>query len=643
VTTPGTTQTSAAASYPTTGFSTLPLIGADKVHAAGNKGKGVKIGIIDGGVDYTRTPLGGCFGPGCKVAGGYDFVGDYYNGSNSPQPDSDPLDQCYTHGTSVAGVIGANDNELNVTGVAPEASIYMYRVYSCYGITSDDIIVQAMIRAYTDGVDVVNLSIGESDGWTEGMLSTMASRLVSAGITVAVAAGNDGAVGSFYAYAPASGRGVVSTGFTNSTILPAWNASVSTGYGPIGYYSVRPYPTVTLPIYTYPEGSDPCNPPSVDLSSYLTIIREGDCPVYNISYNAFMMGSRALFLAQSVDGEPQYSNFYPLNVAEISKEDGDYLLGLLSAGTAANVSFSFNPAPRYNSFSGGVLAYGSEIGPTNDMYMSTQVSAPGTDIISVVPARYGNWTAVQGSSFSAPMAAGAAALYLAANPGSSPQKVREALEFSSTGVPLTTTDGSFKNLAATGAGVFNIYNALNAGVTVSPTELLLNDTSNFNGNQWIQVTNTGKSFATFKLSHVPAGTMITFNSQYNQSYSQNNANPNIQQVTNAATVKFSQSTVILWPGASTWVLAQFTAPSGLDATTFPVYSGWIKITGGAQTVQVPYLGVAASLKNHAVLDGTSLYMGYNLPRTIGNDGSTPQVGTVSYSYVGNDYPWVFWR
>ncbi|RKP09654.1 hypothetical protein THASP1DRAFT_28539, partial [Thamnocephalis sphaerospora] len=60
---------------------------------------GAKIGIIDTGIDYKHPSLGGCFGPGCIVAYGYDFVGDAYNGKNVPQPDADPMDECNGHGT----------------------------------------------------------------------------------------------------------------------------------------------------------------------------------------------------------------------------------------------------------------------------------------------------------------------------------------------------------------------------------------------------------------------------------------------------------------------------------------------------------------------------------------------------------------
>lgn len=150
----------ASATYTSAPFSNLPQIQADVVQASGNKGKGIKVGIIDGGVDYTREPLGGCFGSGCKIAGGYDFVGDNYDGNNDPEPDSDPYDDCYPHGTFISGIIGANENIYGVVGVAPEASLYVYRVFGCNGAASDDIVLAAMQKAYDEDMDVINLSLG---------------------------------------------------------------------------------------------------------------------------------------------------------------------------------------------------------------------------------------------------------------------------------------------------------------------------------------------------------------------------------------------------------------------------------------------------------------------------------------------------
>lgn len=83
----------------------LKMAGVDKLHEKGIKGKGVKIGIIDTGVDYLHPSLGGGFGPGYKISFGYDLVGDNYTGTNTPVPDDDPLVTCAVggHGTHVAG------------------------------------------------------------------------------------------------------------------------------------------------------------------------------------------------------------------------------------------------------------------------------------------------------------------------------------------------------------------------------------------------------------------------------------------------------------------------------------------------------------------------------------------------------------
>ncbi|KAI8055188.1 peptidase S8/S53 domain-containing protein, partial [Syncephalis plumigaleata] len=94
-------------------------------------GTGYKIGIIDSGVDYLHPDLGGCFGAGCKIAYGYDFVGDAYTGMNEPRPDADPMDECNGHGTHVAGIIGASSSI--APGVAPGATLGAYRVFGCQG------------------------------------------------------------------------------------------------------------------------------------------------------------------------------------------------------------------------------------------------------------------------------------------------------------------------------------------------------------------------------------------------------------------------------------------------------------------------------------------------------------------------------
>jgi len=133
-------------------------------------GKGVKVGIIDTGIDYkhpafaTSGATEGCFarfGKKCRVAHGWDFVGDAYTGMNSPQPDSDPMD-CDGHGSHVAGIVGGNALDVKVgpkplvpwVGVAPEVTFGAYRIFGCDGSTGTDVILAAMEMAFNDGMDV---------------------------------------------------------------------------------------------------------------------------------------------------------------------------------------------------------------------------------------------------------------------------------------------------------------------------------------------------------------------------------------------------------------------------------------------------------------------------------------------------------
>jgi subtilisin family serine protease len=83
--------------------SALEMGGVDKLHSLGIKGEGIKIGIVDTGVDYRHPALGAGFGPGFKVAGGYRFTTDNGTLANGP----DPISTCYGggHGTHVTGTL----------------------------------------------------------------------------------------------------------------------------------------------------------------------------------------------------------------------------------------------------------------------------------------------------------------------------------------------------------------------------------------------------------------------------------------------------------------------------------------------------------------------------------------------------------
>ncbi len=151
-------------------------------------GAGVTVAVIDTGIDYTQPSLGGGFGSGYKVVGGYDFVDN----------DADPMDES-GHGTSVAGVIAAYKytvNGVTYQGVAPGAKLVALRVGTETGISNSNIdkALQWVISNYkTYGISVVNLSLGSGNYVTSYSDASMAGdfqRLHDLGIFVTAASGN---------------------------------------------------------------------------------------------------------------------------------------------------------------------------------------------------------------------------------------------------------------------------------------------------------------------------------------------------------------------------------------------------------------------------------------------------------------------
>lgn len=172
-------------------------IGAGLVHAFGNKGAGIKIGIIDSGIDFAHPDLA------ANYAGGWDFV----QGDDMPQ---DGLG----HGTFIAGIIGAIDDGQGVVGVAPEASLYAYRVLDrVFNAGSWDLVIAALDRAIVDGMDVVNMSFGSVLDPGRAVLDAC-ERAVAAGILLVAAAGN---LGTF----DGSGDNVIFPARYSSTIAVA--------------------------------------------------------------------------------------------------------------------------------------------------------------------------------------------------------------------------------------------------------------------------------------------------------------------------------------------------------------------------------------------------------------------------------------
>jgi subtilisin family serine protease len=162
----------------------VPLIGADRVrNELGGTGAGIRVGIIDTGIDYTHPAFGNGFGPGHRVAGGYDFVND----------DPDPLDD-HGHGTHVAGIVAGSGGGV-VEGVATQATLYAFKVLNQDGSGFESWVMARLERALDpdqnpgtdDAMQVVNLSLGSSGVRT--IRSRRRGPLTEAGVVCAVAAG----------------------------------------------------------------------------------------------------------------------------------------------------------------------------------------------------------------------------------------------------------------------------------------------------------------------------------------------------------------------------------------------------------------------------------------------------------------------
>ncbi|NOU52241.1 S8 family serine peptidase [Pseudoalteromonas sp. JBTF-M23] len=170
-------------------------------------GLGVTVAVLDSGVDYTHPALGGCFGPACKVVGGYNFIDNNH----------DPMDE-NGHGTHVAGIIAAQGQN---PGIAPDAKILAYKV--CTKTCPVSAILQAFEHALDpdgdpntdDGADIINMSLG-GKGDIDSPLTIAVNNVVKKGVTVVVSAGNVGALGPQTIGSPGNAELAITVGSSGS-------------------------------------------------------------------------------------------------------------------------------------------------------------------------------------------------------------------------------------------------------------------------------------------------------------------------------------------------------------------------------------------------------------------------------------------
>ncbi|KAI0709562.1 pyrolysin [Cerioporus squamosus] len=605
--------------------STHILTGVDKLHAQGSSGRASRSECID----YTNPFLGGAFGPGNKVIG-----------TNTPVPDDDPLDQCNGHGTHVGGIIGADpNNPFNISGVASQASINAYRVFGCTGSVTDDVLLEALLRGVDDGNNILTMSLGGTDGWTESSTSVVSSRIAASGRIVTIAAGT-----LVVHFGPGNGINAISVASLDNTVIPLQNLTVhGVQHDPITYFDALPLPVNgTLPLFATSNDTtvvdDACDPlpdETPDLSGFVVLVRRGTCTFVQKLTNIAAKGGNVTLIYDNGSGFQDISvdNF---TAVLIQAADGEFLANAFAAGAPVAISFPQSGASlQFPDPDGGLISSFTSYGPTNDFFFKPAVAAPGGNILSTFPVPLGTFAVLSGTSMATPFMAGVSALLFEVR-GTSAETGRIAralFESTAQRVPSSHTDGDpLQTLTQQGAGLVDAFSAIHSEVLVSPTELITNDTAHFRGVQTFTVKNTGKARKTFKLSHIPAGTAITVQA----------SDGPVPLDATAAQVSFSPQSFTVQPGQTQTVRVSIAPPKGLDAKTFPVFSGFIQGTNANETFHVSYLGLAASLKDMPVVDNTDVFFGVNLPTMVdgqGNFFTTPE----NFTFVDGDFPSVLMR
>ena len=153
----------------------VPYMGTEIPRMDGIDGTGIKVAIIDTGVDFNHPDLFG-WGPNGKVIGGYNFI----------EENQLPMDN-NGHGTKVAGIIAADGN---IFGVAPKVKILAYKVSEDGEGVSSELIRRAIEKAIEDKADIINISLGVNK--TNSKIDNAVNHALNNGIFVVTAAGNDG-------------------------------------------------------------------------------------------------------------------------------------------------------------------------------------------------------------------------------------------------------------------------------------------------------------------------------------------------------------------------------------------------------------------------------------------------------------------
>jgi len=431
---------------------TVPQIGATVVQASGVTGAGIRVAVLDSGIDYTHKNFGGAgtlaayaaaYGadpadpknktrdglfPTAKVVGGWDFVGEDW--PNSPETsDEDPID-FGSHGSHVADIIAGASTDGTHKGVAPGASLYAFKVCSAVSTSCSGLGIMLGLEAslspdspvdveFIDNpVDIINLSLGSPYGQMQDDTSYMVEAIAQFGITVVVSAGNSGDL-PYIVGSPSIAPSALSVAQTQVRSAKAFSIRLfKNGNRPTSeilntaFLDWAPVnKTVNGPLVYVGRGcvGDAYLVPESSVRNAIAIIDRGTCNISEKVDRAARLGAKGVILVNNVPGDPPSfslgsgSLFVPTLV--VSQADGTALKASL-VGNKVRATFG----PKLFKSLAGSMASTSSRGPSYSFQtIKPEIGAPGASVSAEVGTGTGE-TAFGGTSGAAPMVAGAAAL-----------------------------------------------------------------------------------------------------------------------------------------------------------------------------------------------------------------------------------------
>ncbi|UOY93125.1 S8 family serine peptidase [Ectobacillus sp. JY-23] len=442
-----------------------------QIHAEGYTGKGIKVAVIDTGIDYHHPDLKDAY------QGGYDFVDDdadpmettYDDWRKSGRPESTNGQTYYTsHGTHVAGIVagqGKNTSDVAITGVAPEADLYAYRVLGPYGSGSASDIIAAIEKAVTDDMDIMNLSLGASINDPLYPTSIAVNNAVLAGVTAVVAAGNSGS-GMKTLSSPGTSTLALTVGANDiSLTVPTFTGGINGNQGAFDVDlcllgrnltdDITKMEGTTLSVVDVGLGQA-TNYTGKNVTGKAVLIARGVTSFADKIKLAKSKGAAAVLLYNDNVSEghiPYYigETMQYIPAFSLTNQNG---LAIKERVETGEVDIAFKGLGSYT-IEGGNLADFSSRGPSRMQYeIKPEVTAPGVQILSTVPsymngaAQNGNYhyayQRFSGTSMASPYVAGVAALLLQKNPNLTPDEIR--------GILMNTADPLRKDYSVFEAG-----------------------------------------------------------------------------------------------------------------------------------------------------------------------------------------------